>query len=71
MLLSSSSEEQKAGSAGDTDKNSHYMPTLQRRFSAATRVGSKRIDIEVSSHHMVSVSNFQSIEVSSVDWIGL
>ena len=29
--------------------------------------GSNGIDIEVSRHHTVSVSNFQSIEVSSAD----
>ena len=33
------------------------------------RAGSNGIDIEVSWHHTVSVSNVQSIEVSSVDWI--
>ena len=36
-----------------------------------SRAGSNRIDIELSSHHMVSASNFQSIEVSGVDWIVL
>ena len=42
-------------------------------YNASTlpRVESNGIDIEVSGHHTVSVSNFQSIELSSVDWIVL
>ena len=34
-----------------------------------TTIGSNGIDIKVSRHHTVSVSNFQSIEVSTDDWM--
>ena len=34
-----------------------------------TRARSNGIDIEVSRHHMVSVSNFKSIEASTDDWL--
>ena len=34
-----------------------------------TRAASNGIDIEVSRHHTVSVSNFQSIRVSTDDWM--
>ena len=36
-------------------------------FLANFRAGQNGIDIEVARHHTVSVSNFQSIEVSTDD----
>ena len=33
------------------------------------RAGQNGIDIEVSRHHTVSVSNFQSIKVSTDNWM--
>ena len=40
-----------------------------RGHSDGARDGSNGVDIEVSRHHTVSVSNFQSIEVSTDDWM--
>ena len=46
--------------------------TLERRIRdkkiPTSRAGSNGIKIEVSRHHTVSVSNCQSIEVSTDDW---
>ena len=52
-------------------EHSHWSPLEYFQlhlYSVPARAGSNVIDIEVSWHHTVSVSNIQSIDVTSIDW---
>ena len=48
---------------------STYSKFATRRRFIIPASGSNGIDIELSRHHTVSVSNFQSIEVLTDDWM--
>ena len=55
---------------GDADQQAWRTAArvISTRRTTAER-GSCGTDIKVSTHHTVSVSSFQSIEVSSFDWM--
>ena len=44
-----------------------YLFITVRNLMITSRAGANGIDIEVLGHHTISVSNFQSIEVSTGD----